>query len=173
MSQGWDILRNVSEWVRFSDTKAGVVLAFAGGSAVQIASKADTIHAIIAAHPCDGWGWALFLAVVVYFTALLLTMACAAVSVWPSLGSAEKRSMLYFGHICDDYGHDHGRYAKELAGLDETRMNEELAHQICVNASIAKRKYRWVGRAIRSLFWTIGFWAVTVLIVLILGTPAP
>ena len=169
MSKSWDILRNVNEFVRFSDTKAGVVLAFAGGAGVFLANKAGAIHALIVAHGNDGWSWLLYSVFYGYLVALCTTIAFAFTSIVPSLGSSEKRSLLYFKHICEDFQHDHNHYAESLSALDEKAMESELAHQICVNAGIATRKYDWVGRAIVALVITGAFWAVTVFLILLLG----
>jgi hypothetical protein len=169
MSKNWDILRNVIDFVRFSDTKAGVVLAFAGGSTAFLSSKVDVIHGIIMEHHGGVEGWPLYVSASCYLVALVYTIVHSFMSIWPTLGSGEKRSLIYFKNICEDYGHDHEQYAEALRRLDDAGMERELAHQICVNASIATRKYELVGRAIVGLAWVIGSWAGTVFLILILG----
>lgn len=172
MSTSWDILKNTNDFVRFSDAKAGVVLAFAGGSAAFLSGKADVINGILLQR-AGPLGWVLFAVVLLYLLALLWTLFCGFASIWPSLGSGGTRSLIYFKHICEDYSGKHEEYAKTLAGLDDSSINMELAHQICVNASVATRKYKWVGRAITGLAVAIGAWAITVFLILLLGPATP
>lgn len=173
MNRSWDIFRNVNEYVRFSDTKAGVVLAFAGGSAAFLSSKVDVFHAVIAAHASDLWGFGLYAAVCCYTVTLIATVVFAFRSIWPSLGSGDGRSVIYFKHICEDYKSDHKLYAKTLGALDDAAFEEELAHQICINASIATRKYELVSKAIVALAWAGGSWAVIVFLILLVGVASP
>ena len=169
MRNHWDILRNINESTRFSDAKAGVVLGFAGGAGVFLAGKVEMVRSIIVAHGRDPWGWSLYLVFYGYLVALLWTMICAFLAIRPALGSAPTRSMLYFKHISEDFAHDHQRYASTLAGLDDAAMEKELAHQICVNAGIATRKFGWVSQAILGIAVTGGCWLVTVFLILLLG----
>ena len=125
MNRSWDIFRNVNEYVRFSDTKAGVVLAFAGGSAAFLSSKVDVFHAVIAAHAADLWGFGLYAAVCCYAVALIATVVFAFRSIWPSLGSGDGRSVIYFKHICEDY--KNGRLTMaETARVNKLTSGDEL-----------------------------------------------
>ena len=169
MKHLWDIFRNINEFVRLSDTKAGLVLAFAGGAVVFLAGKADVVHDIILTHGTNAWGWSLYVIFYGYMLSLLWTVACAFVAIRPSLGSSPKRSTIYFKHIWEDYQHDHERYANAMATLDDPALEKELAHQICVNAGIATRKFVWIGRAINALAITGVFWVATVFLILLLG----
>jgi pycsar effector protein len=168
----WDIFRNINDFIRFSDTKAGVVLAFAGGAGVFLAGRVDIVHSIIVAHAHDALGWGLYAVFYGYLVSLLWTMVCAFLAIRPALGSAPKRSILYFKHISEDFAHDHKRYADFLAALDDPALEAELAHQICVNAGIATRKFDWVNRAMTALAITGGFWLLSVFLILVLGGPA-
>lgn len=169
MKYGWDVLRAVNEFVRFSDAKAGVVLAFAGGSAAFLATKIDTFHSVIVSHR-DAWGVILYCAVFSYLVSLVVTIVCAFKSIWPSLESTNQvRSLIYFRHIAEDYGDDHGKYADRLDGCDDAVFLRELAHQIVANSQVATKKFGWVAVAIKSLAWTGGAWAVCVLLMLLLG----
>ena len=172
MKQHWDIFHNINDFIRFSDTKAGVVLAFAGGAGVFLAGKVDTVHTIILAHAHQAGGWILYVVFYGYLVSLLWTITSAFLAIRPDLGSAPKRSVLYFKHICEDFAHDHKKYAESLAALDEPALEAELAHQICVNAGIATRKFDWVNRAITALVITGGFWFATVFVILLLGPGA-
>lgn len=170
MSKSWDIFRTITEFVRFSDTKAGVVLAFAGGSAALISNRADILHAVILAHWKDLWGVTLYIACFGYLISLAIAVESALRSIWPSLGAGEKRSLIYFKHIAEDYKGDHAAYAEALRALDERAFEAELAHQICVNAGVATRKFELVGSAVKALAAMLACWGAIVFLLLVLGT---
>ncbi|MFH0828766.1 MAG: Pycsar system effector family protein [Candidatus Kerfeldbacteria bacterium] len=173
MNKPWDILRNINEFVRFSDTKAAIVLAFASGSVAFLSTKAEVLHTIMVEHRGDGLGWLLYLAAFCYLVSLIATVIYSLRSIWPSLGSTETRSLIFFKHVFEDFGADHKAYAERLRSLNEASYLDELSHQICANASIATKKYDLVGKAIQALTWTIGSWGVIIFIILVTGAVTP
>lgn len=172
MSNRWDIFKTINEFSRFSDAKAGVMVTFAGGSAAFLSSRVDVLHEIITQHHADLWGAILYSAVFAYLVSLVATVVSALKSIWPAMGNGEQRSLIYFKHIAEDYGLDHTRYAEKLNGLDEKGVEDELAHQICVNAVIATKKFEWVSRAARAVICAIGSWAAIMILLLLLGGSA-
>lgn len=174
MSRSWDILKSINEFIRFSDTKAGVVLAFAGGSAAYLSNKVEVIRSIIVAHQSDPWGWILYVATLLFVIGLLATLVSAFATLRPMLTLGKKRSPIFFKHIAEDYADDHTVYAKQvLKDLDDSSFDEEMAEQIVTNSKIATKKYFWVDKAILSLSMTGTLWVAIVLIILLLGSPAP
>ena len=170
MSRSWGILRNINEMIRFGDAKAGAILAFAGASAAFLSGKTDLVREVVVSHRADAMGWILYAAFMGYGITLVLTIVFAFKSILPSLDAGNKRSFLYFKHICEDYQHDYTRYAKALASLSEGGFEEELTHQICVNSGIATKKFDSIGRAMRCLAWVGAFWVATVFMLFILGS---
>jgi|SRR6188474_2054552 len=170
MSKYWDVLQNINDQIRFADAKAGVILAFSGGSAAFLAGKIDLVHNIIVANRGAVSSWVLYVAFFGYGAFLVVTAYLAFKSILPALGKGDTRSLIYFKHICEDYGKDHSRYAKELAALSDEAMEAELAHQICANSDIATTKFDHITRAMRCLAWMGAFWAATIFMLFILGT---
>jgi len=170
MGHSWDIFKTINEFSRFSDTKAGVILAFAGGSAVFLSNRIDALHEIIVQHAADCWGIALYVVVFAYLVSLVGAIAAALKSIWPSMGNGETRSLIFFKHIAEDFSGDHARYAEKLRSLDDQAMEAELAQQICANAVIAHAKFEWVSRAARAMVCALGAWAAIILLLLVLGT---
>jgi len=167
---GWDVFRTVNEFVRFSDTKAAIILAFAGGSAAFLSARADILHDIIRAHKVDGWGLTLYFAILVYLFALFFTVLAALRSVWPALGGVEEeRSLIFFRHIAEDFKGKHREYAKALGDLDDQSLAGQLAQQICANAAIATNKFHLVARAVRGLVVALSAWALIMILLLLIG----
>ena len=170
MNVGWEVFKTVADFVRFSDAKAAVILAFAGGSAAFLSTRVDVLHAIILRHGNDPWGALLYVAVLLYLCALAFTMFASLRSLRPALSTGDKkRSLIFFKHIAEDYAGRHVEYGRALGALGEDEVREEVAHQICANARIATAKFEWVERAIQALIAAIAAWAMIVVLLLLLG----
>src|ERR1043165_2182072 len=106
--RAWDIFKTINDFIRLSDSKAAVILAFAGGSAAFLSARTGELHEVIKNHGMDGWGLILYFAVLTYLFALLCSVFGALRSIWPSLGGTEEeRSLIFFKHIAEDYQGKH------------------------------------------------------------------
>ena len=161
MTRNWDILKNVNEWVRASDTKAAAVLAFCGASVVFLGAHIVELRTIILEHANRTSGVVLYVALLLYGFGLVGAVSCAFMSVWPRTKNGEKRSLLFFGHIANDFksGED---YASKVRTVSDDALDEEIARQAWANAIVASNKMVWVNRSLKFLCAASVCWVVCV-----------
>ncbi len=170
MSRSWEVFRNINEQLRFADAKAAAILAFSGGSAAFLAGKTEVVHDIIVQNTWSVQGCVLYAGFMGYGILLVATIRYAFKSILPSLGKGDKRSLIFFKHIDEDYRGDYARYARDIAALSDEALERELAHQICTNSAITSQKFDNVNRAMACLAWTGAFWVLTVFLLFVLGS---
>jgi len=150
----WEILQLNIEWLRFSETKAtmlltvyGILFTIAYTNSTQVfESLTDSI-------------WITFL-VFFYGITSLISIAFAFLCVNPSLKTGPATSIIYFGHIYQDLSQIvYKKRAKEIID-DEEKLTDQITEQIYVISKIAWVKYRNVG-------WSIRFFIVSLVIMLI------
>lgn len=145
--QAWKLLSLVNEWIRHSDAKAAVTLAFTTGLSVMLFNLAD--------------GFAersqvFDVAVVLAAGLLLITAGFCAWTLTPRIAdqeaNPERVNLLFFGSIAVRFKNDRGNYREELRLLtsDPTALTHDLTDQIHANANIATVKARAIQRGIRS-----------------------
>ena len=145
--QAWKLLDHIDGWIRHSDSKAGVTLAFVGVLATMLFNLVkDFEHRT-------------FLFDMLVVLAALFMVLAAAFCAWtltPRTDDAEADpesiNRLYFGSIASDFSGNRPRYRDTLTSLvaDPAELTRELADQIHANARIATVKSRAAKRAIRS-----------------------
>lgn len=137
----------MNEWIRHSDAKAGVTLAFTGALATMTFNLAkDFEHRYV-----------FFDAVVLVICLLLVVTGClCGWTLTPRLKDKEVDqagvNLLFFMSIEHSYRLKRQQYSDELHTLtsDHTQLTRELADQIHANARIATVKSKTVTWAIRS-----------------------
>ncbi len=145
--QAWKLLSLVNEWIRHSDAKAAVTLAFTTGLSVMLFNLAD--------------GFAersqIFdIAVVVATALLVLAAGFCAWTLTPRIAdqeaNPEQANLLFFGSIAVKFKNDRGNYREELHLMtaDPAALTRDLTDQIHANANIAAVKARAIQRGIRS-----------------------
>ncbi len=145
----WNTLQSVSEWVRFSDTKAGVIITVYGVILTIIYSNAKEVYSAVSSSTLQ--------VILVIMSGLL-----SVVSLWycflclnPRLKNNNPTSGLYYGHIAKFTNH------KEYLDLvsnkfgDESEFEKQITEQIYINSVIAWKKFNNVGWAIRFFFGSI------------------
>ncbi|WP_145941611.1 Pycsar system effector family protein [Corynebacterium glyciniphilum] len=141
----WKTLSLVNEWIRHSDAKAGVTLAFVGVmgtltfNLLKDVSRWSCLTIIPAAVAC------VLLAVTVGMCAWTLTPR-----VKDKSSDAEARGLLFFAHISQGFAEDRRGYRSELAALssDPVRLTEQIADQVHANALVATLKTKFAMWAI-------------------------
>lgn len=145
----WKALSLMNEWIRHSDAKAGVTLAFTGVLATMAFNLVKDFH-----HRSPG-----FDVLIVAACALLATTA--ALCGWtltPRVNDRdadpEAMNRLYFASISHHYRGKRPHYGQVLSTLtaDAAELTQELADQIHANAKIATVKAACAKWAIRSAF---------------------
>lgn len=143
----WKALALVNEWIRHSDAKAGVTLAFTGVLATMLFNLAKDFSA--------RW-WLTDATVVAACILLLLTGALCAWTLTPRVNdkdaSKDAINRLFYASISKNFKGDRQRYVDVLHTLtaDPDELIRDLADQVHANAKIATTKAKWAKWAIRS-----------------------
>jgi hypothetical protein len=158
----WKALALVNEWIRHSDAKAGVTLAFTGALGAMTFNLANGFQ------PRS----AVFDSVVIIASAFLLTTgALCGWTLTPRVNDKDADgdaiNRLFFVSISQNFSGKRQQYIDVLHTLtaDPTELTKDLADQIHANAKIATVKARFAKWAIRSALATGA--AVAVLAVVI------
>ena len=151
----WRVYTSTNEWIRFSDAKAGIVLATEGVVVGVVYSNISSLRDIVVHHPA-------------FFYFLLACSISGAVSFYfsvrcllPTVSVGDLTSVLFFGQIARHYK-DPSSYenaAKDLLS-DSSHIRAQLSQQVWANSKIAAKKFALVNRA-------ISYFAITMLLGLI------
>ncbi|MBK9697235.1 MAG: hypothetical protein IPO80_07510 [Propionibacteriaceae bacterium] len=89
---------------------------------------------------------------------LLLAATLSCLSIWPRLGRSDApENPLYYRHLSERYGTFlKAQQAVNAALSDDEAYVKHLSAQIVANATVATRKYRWVGGSIVALVVALG-----------------
>ncbi|MCP2031152.1 hypothetical protein L1277_001243 [Okibacterium sp. HSC-33S16] len=150
----WKALTLVNEWIRHSDAKAGVTLAFTGALGTMTFNLANGFE----------YRSLLFDALVVTACALLvLTGALCAWTLTPRVNDKDADrdaiNRLFFASISRNFKGRRQHYGDVLHTLtaDPAELTKDLADQIHANAKIATVKAEFAKWAIRSALATGAF----------------
>lgn len=150
----WDILQLNIEWLRFSETKATLILSVYG-IIFTIAYTNST--AVFDSLKASGWIISL---VFLYGAASLTSITFAFLCVNPALKNPNASSIIYFGHIYKDLSQaDYKTRAQSIID-DEDKLTDQITEQIHVISKIAWIKYRNVG-------WSLRFFIGSLVLILI------
>ena len=144
VTEAWNVLTNVNEWVKHAETKLGVVLAFLGVLAAGMVAlvievgRGSTVMMVV-----EGVSGLL----------LLLAAGCASLGLLPQFHhepDQTKLNPLYYGDVHRHFPGQPDQYAAHLRGAlaEPKTVTEHLARQIVANSGVAVRKYTWANRAI-------------------------
>jgi len=143
----WKLLSLVNEWIRHSDAKAGVTLAFTAflGTALFNLVRDFTERNFL-----------FDVSVVLGCTSLLAAAALCTLTLTPRVNDRdadpEAINRLFFSSIAKHFKGQRPRYKEVLSTLtaDSSELIADLADQIHANAKIATVKARWVKWAMRA-----------------------
>lgn len=147
----WRLLAIVNDWIRHSDSKAAVTLAFVGASATLLFNLVKDSHA----RSC--------LFDVAVFAACVLILVTAGLCGWtltPRINDAdadpEAINRLFFGSITRHYKGNRPLYREVLSTLsaNDDELIKDIADQIHANARIATIKAKYATLAIRCALAT-------------------
>ncbi len=154
----WTILSKITEWVKYSDTKAVLLLTLHGVVLTLIYSNANSIYNFIFTN------WLTGLLSILIFTSSFISIIYSFLVVNPRLRNENPTSIIYFGHIQARFKNylEYYQMAKSIL-KDEDKMNEQLAEQIHINSIIAWKKFTYIAMSIRFYFISIALFSVTLL----------
>lgn len=139
-SEKWALLQSINDWIKYSDAKAGLVLAFQGAVVgFFFAQRANFTDLAVR------YGWLAQILFGFGILGLAVSIFFAASSVYPRLKVGESKSNIFFAHIgqlpsADDYRR---RLSKPLLPFET-----EIEEQIWANSVVAWKKYKHVSRSI-------------------------
>jgi len=143
----WNILNSTQEGIRYSDTKATIILTLYGVILTIVYSNAQ---AVLKAIETSNSVFFFSLAAII-FAAISILFAFLCVN--PRLKNKNPKSIIYFGHIQKKFStyEDYQSKANEIL-TNEANYSSELSEQIHSNSKVAWQKFSNVAWCIRFLF---------------------
>ncbi|SDP86407.1 hypothetical protein SAMN05428975_3127 [Mucilaginibacter sp. OK268] len=160
----WEILQTNIEWLRFSETKATLVLTVYGVLFTLIYTNSTAVFTSVSAS-----GWLLFM-VFVYVGFALTSIGFAFLCINPILQNKNPNSIIYFGHISKKFKNkrEYMDFAKTILD-DEEKYADQITEQIYVISKVAWNKYVKVTWALRFFIGGLA-WLLLILIVYLIQT---
>lgn len=143
----WILERNIG-WITTAEVKVGVVVAF--GTAMMGGLAA----AFGASDGSSKSAWA-YLFLVTAAVALSISLACAAMSIFPRLNGPSS-SFLFFGRIAEKSVVE---YTNDFCRATDEELLKDWCAQIHRNAEIARDKHAWVRKSMGWAFFGAIPWA--------------
>lgn len=139
----WRILQTNLDWIKYSDAKATGLLTVYGVLVTVAFSNKDAFVGILHSRPLV---FILTLTVVVSLLAIFYGFRC----ISPRLKTPSHVSMIFFGSIVSNFKsmEDYREFSHKLLN-SKVGIDDELARQIYINATIAAAKFRDVSLSIR------------------------
>ncbi len=136
-------LQMVNEWVRFCDSKAGILLTLQGVILTIIFTLTST--------PKPEWSLTFFLFIlglVVFGVSIVIGVN----AILPTLEVGAPTSKIFFGHI-----RSHEKASSYVTEVNNSTYNfdEDVLTQIWANSKVAWKKYELIGTAI--IWGLVGF----------------
>lgn len=146
----WKILNKTNDWIKFSDTKAVVILTVYGIIITTIYSNSKEVYEFL--------GHSTFSVVLAIIAVALnfLSVLFSFLTINPRLKNPNPNSIIYFGHIQEGNSDYSEYYAQSQVILsDENEYEKQLAEQVFANSKIAWKKFRNVSYSIRCFFFSV------------------
>lgn len=158
--QAWKALALVNDWIRHGDAKIGVTLAVTGAAGVMLFNLFKDAP--------DPSCWMKAFGVLAAI-ALFLAAASAVIGLVPQVKVGRRRepeaytNLLFYKHIARGWEGKPADFVRELGSLtfNKQELTEHIGEQVHANANVARRKYEWADRAIKSLASGLLFVALT------------
>lgn len=151
----WSILQYNVEWLKFSETKASVLLTVYGIIITIIYTNSENVFNAVETNP--------FIATmsVVAGISSVISIYFAFKCINPRLKNLNPNSIIYFGHIKEKYSsfEDYFNTADKIM-QDENNFSKQIAEQIHVNSQIAWKKFF-------NVTWSIRFFILSLIIILV------
>lgn len=146
----WKILSNTNDWIKFSDTKAVVVLTVYGILVTTIYANANDVYNYL-----SNSFFSIFIASIAIILSVL-SILFSFLSINPRLKNSNPSSIIYFGHIQKNAKNSLEYYQNSQDILsDESEYEKQVSEQVFVNSKIAWKKFKNVTYSIRLFFFSI------------------
>jgi hypothetical protein len=135
----WNIYNNINDLIKFSDTKAGLILASNGAilSVIFINAIDRTINF------SNYFLFLLFLSIGLTFG--VLSIIISIFSIKPNLIEIDDRSLIYFGTISQKYRKESKYHEKVFETFNnETLTLGQISDEVWIISGIALKKYKLI-----------------------------
>lgn len=152
----WKNFNTINEWIRFSDTKAGAIVAANGVIATIVLSKLAESKNFFDSYPI--FLVLLVIGILTTFISIILSIICLTPTL--KIGRTSS-SLIFFASIAEKFdSYD----AYEEASLNALTVDEQvfsqITHQVWANSKVAWKKYK-------AVTWATYFLIITILIGLV------
>lgn len=160
----WNVLQYNVEWLKFSETKASVLLTVYGIIITIIYTNSADVFTAVENNSFIG-----IMSVIVSILSVI-SIYFAFKCINPRLKNLNPSSIIYFGHIKEKYNSFEDYFREtEMILENESDFSKQIAEQIHVNSQIAWKKFFNVTWSIRFFILSIIILLVTILKYLISG----
>jgi hypothetical protein len=167
-------LIGIQEQIRFADTKAGFIAALNTLPFGFIISSLDKFTALRGHTTKERLICGILLVFLIPYTLATLTSICLVIyTVMSRFGAAGPMCKIFFGHIAQDYGKDHGRYVDELSQMTQAQWAAEIGTQIVEVSHIALAKHKLVRWAAFTTLMAFILWILSTSAILIVTLLCP
>ena len=143
----WNILNNINDWIKYSDTKATLLLTLYGVIITIIYSNSvDVLEGL------KNSNYTLVLSIAGIFFSIA-SIVNSFLCINPRLKNKNPNSIIYFGHIQSKFStaKEYFKSSSEIISNDKS-YQKEISEQIYTNSKIAWKKFSNVTWAIRFFF---------------------
>ncbi|MBP1945205.1 Pycsar system effector family protein [Methanobacterium petrolearium] len=162
----WKTFNSINDWVKFSDTKATVVLATNGVILSIIFANVSKFLSLLILYPTLILILASSLLIGVFLSLISIFYSIRCLIPRTNLKIVDKKNLLYYGDICKfDSPKKYSESANNLF-MNEPKLKEQLFSQIFANSKIATIKYKRVKLAIIFLGLAIFFLIIPPILIL-------
>jgi len=147
----WKTYNVINEWIRFSDTKAGAILAANGVIASIVLSKLAESKVFLDNNTI------FFYPLIIGIILTCISIVSAIICITPTLKIGTKsNSVIFFANIAENF-ETYNEYEKKALDvlIDEKHAAAQIAQQVWANSKVALKKYKAVAWATYSLEGTI------------------
>jgi len=160
------IYTTINDWIKFSDTKAGFILASNGIMMGLVGSTLKDL--ILPRFGFTDWSHILFsIDILLYILSVLISATLAICVIYPKLSVNEASSHIYFAHIAKAKA---PTYKSELLQLSNENFDKEIIDQIFAVSKVCWSKYKRTNYSIRALYGSI-FFGITVIVLCLFIDP--
>ncbi len=160
----WNILGNITNLIKYSDTKAAILLTLYGVIiTIVYSNSADVLIALKNSNWTLGFSFASLI-----FS--LISIVFAFLCINPRLKNENSNCIIYFGNIQKKFktADEYSIHSTEILS-DETGYQKQLAEQIHTNSTIAWKKFSNVAWSIRFFAGSLVFIVLSILSYLLLN----
>jgi len=157
-------LNRLIDWIKHSDNKIALINIFYAGLITFFINKTGDIAKIIK-NNTFGWSqFALYFSIILFTFFLIKSVYKSFKSLYPDVESREP-SMFYFGSIAKQ---GQNKFIKDFKELNNEEILNQLNNQVYINSQIVISKFENVKQAINSLYVSIVFWFISLLLITII-----